>query len=212
MAYSAGQLSEAFNMVVATHISLCDECRAALGSYDTIGGLLLENGILETDDTKDSGLDQALLPDLQATMALIKSSVPAKDVAPQVRSDDTPAPLAAYIGDRLDNIKWKPVGMGVKQSILKTSAEATARLLFIPAGVAVPNHGHNGTELTLVLRGAYADEADRFQRGDVEIADENMQHTPIADAHEDCICFAVTDAPLKFSGLLPRLMQPLLRI
>ena len=199
-------------MVVATHISLCDECRAALGSYDTIGGLLLENGILETDDTKDSGLDQALLPDLQATMALIKSSVPAKDVAPQVRSDDTPAPLAAYIGDRLDNIKWKPVGMGVKQSILKTSAEATARLLFIPAGVAVPNHGHNGTELTLVLRGAYADEADRFQRGDVEIADENMQHTPIADAHEDCICFAVTDAPLKFSGLLPRLMQPLLRI
>ena len=102
--------------------------------------------------------------------------------------------------------------MGVKQSILKTSAEATARVLFIPAGVAVPNHGHNGTELTLVLRGAYADETDRFQRGDVEIANEDMQHTPIADELEDCICLAVTDAPLKFSGLLPRLIQPLLRI
>ena len=212
IAYSAGQLSEAFNLVVATHISLCDECRAALGSYDSIGGVLLENAILETDDTEAGGRDQASLPDLQATMALIKSTVNTPNVAPQMRSDDTPAPLAAYIGDTLDNIKWKPVSMGVKQSILKTSSEATARMLFIPAGVAVPNHGHNGTELTLVLRGAYADEADRFQHGDVEIADEDMQHTPIADVNEDCICLAVTDAPLKFSGLLPRLMQPLLRI
>jgi putative transcriptional regulator len=212
MAYSAGLLSEAFNLVVATHISFCDECRATLGSYDTVGGVLLENGILETDDTAADGLDQATLPDLQATFALIKLSASAPNLVPQARSVDTPAPLAAYIGDTLDNIKWKPVGMGVKQSILRTSAQATARMLFIPAGAAVPNHGHNGNELTLVLRGAYSDESDRFQRGDVEIADEEMQHTPIADRNEDCICLAVTDAPLRFSGLLPRLMQPLLRI
>ena len=202
MAYSAGQLSEAFNLIVATHISMCDECRAAMSSFDALGGALLENECLNGEPA----------PDLQATMALIKAQTPPNRTLPPVRSTETPFPLVAYVGDNLDDVKWKPVGMGVKQSVLQTSAEATARLLYIPAGVAVPDHGHHGTELTLVLRGAYYDETDHFKRGDVEIAGEDLHHTPIADAHSDCICLAVTDAPLKFSGVLPRILQPLLRI
>ena len=202
MAYSAGQLSEAFNLVVATHISLCDECRVTMSSFEALGGVLLESETVE----------DITAPDLQATMTLIEATVPtARFTAPR-QSTETPFPLSAYIGDSLDAIKWKPVGMGVKQAILKTSAAATARLLYIPAGMAVPDHGHGGTELTLVLRGAYSDETAHFKRGDVEIADEDMHHTPVADTHSDCICLAVTDAPLKFSGVLPRLLQPLLRI
>ena len=69
-----------------------------------------------------------------------------------------------------------------------------------------------GMELTLVLQGAFADENDRFGRGDIEIADEEMEHTPVALTGEDCICLAATDAPLRFRGLIPRLAQPLLRI
>ncbi len=41
MAYSAGALSEAFSLAVATHISLCDECRAAAESYDAVGGAVI---------------------------------------------------------------------------------------------------------------------------------------------------------------------------
>ena len=145
-------------------------------------------------------------------MALIEATVPVTRVTAPRQSTETPFPLSAYIGESLDAIKWKPVGMGVKQAILKTSTAATARLLYIPAGMAVPDHGHGGTELTLVLRGAYSDETAHFKRGDVEIADEDIHHTPVADTHSDCICLAVTDAPLKFSGVLPRLLQPLLRI
>jgi len=202
MAYSAGQLSEAFNLVVATHISLCDECRVTMSSFEALGGVLLESETVE----------DITAPDLQATMALIEATVPAARVTAPRQPTETPFPLSAYIGESLDAIKWKPVGMGVKQAILKTSAAATARLLYIPAGMAVPDHGHGGTELTLVLRGAYSDETAHFKRGDVEIADEDMHHTPVADTHSDCICLAVTDAPLKFSDVLPRLLQPLLRI
>jgi putative transcriptional regulator len=66
--------------------------------------------------------------------------------------------------------------------------------------------------LTLVLQGAFADEVDRFGRGDIEIANEDLNHQPIAEMGEDCICLAATDAPLRFNSLLPRLMQPLFRI
>ena len=123
-----------------------------------------------------------------------------------------PAPLTDYIGGDISAVRWRPVGLGVRQAILPTSGKATARLLYIPAGASVPDHGHNGQELTMVLQGAFSDAGDRFARGDVETADESLEHTPVADPGADCICLAVTDAPLRFRGLLPRLIQPLLRI
>ncbi len=201
MAYSAGTLPEAFNLTIATHLSLCDECRARLGAFDSVGGALLE------------GCDTVAMADdsLEATLARITGATPA--AAPRrKRVEGLPAPLADYIGGSLDAVKWRPVGMGVKQAILRTSRDATARLLYIPAGAAVPDHGHRGTELTLVLRGAFRDETDRFGPGDIEVADESLHHTPVADIGADCICLAATDAPLRFRGLIPRIAQPFLRI
>lgn len=202
MAYSAGTLPEAFNLAVATHISMCDACRAAVESYDAVGGALLET----------SGTEAVGATALAETLALIKSGAPKRFPTAKPLATDVPVPLARYLGGSLDDVKWRPVGMGVKQAILETDAEATARLLYIPAGTAVPDHGHNGTELTLVLRGAFFDESDHFGPGDIEVATEADEHTPVADIGEDCICLAVTDAPLKFRGLLPRLAQPFLRI
>jgi putative transcriptional regulator len=119
-----------------------------------------------------------------------------------------PAPLRDYVGGDLDSVKWKKLGGGVSQYLLDTSRDATVRLLHIPAGKAVPDHGHRGTELTLVLQGAFLDGSDRFARGDIEIADESLEHTPIADLGEDCICLAATDARLRFNKLIPRIAQP----
>ena len=123
-----------------------------------------------------------------------------------------PAPLADYVGGGPEKVKWRAVGMGVKQAMLSTGRGASARLLYIPGGQAVPDHGHRGMELTMVLQGAFRDETDRFGRGDVEIADASMQHTPIAEDGEVCICLAVTDAPLRFNAIIPRLAQPFLGI
>jgi putative transcriptional regulator len=202
MAYAAGQLPEAFNLVVATHVSLCDECRARAASYDAVGGALLEDA--EEIAMGEDALAQAL--------ARIEGLTQATRPEPKRAAGVFPAPLADYIGGDLSAVRWRRVGGGVKQAILPTDKDATARLLFIPAGTAVPDHGHRGMELTLVLQGAFADENDRFDRGDVEIADEEMEHTPVALAGQDCICLAATDAPLRFRGWLPRLAQPFLRI
>ena len=104
------------------------------------------------------------------------------------------------------------MGLGVRQSILATGAHGTVRLLYIPPGQAVPDHGHNGLELTLVLQGSFSDETGRFGVGDVEVADEDLEHTPVADGGPPCICLAATDMPLKFNSFVPRMLQPLFRI
>lgn len=202
MAYSAGTLPEAFSLVVATHVSMCDDCRAELDSLDAVGGCMME-------DAGTAALDE---DSLAATLRLIASQSTSDDTALRISDGTLPAPLQDYVGGDLDAIKWRSIGMGVKQAILLTDKTATARLLYIPAGCAVPDHGHRGTELTLVLQGAFSDEEDRFARGDVEVAGEDLEHTPIADIGEDCICLAATDAPLKFNALMPRLAQRFLRI
>ncbi|MEM6307183.1 MAG: ChrR family anti-sigma-E factor [Pseudomonadota bacterium] len=203
MAYSAGTLPEAFNLVVATHLSMCPTCRAAAAAYDAVGG-----GLLEGEDTVAMA-DGAF----EATLKLI-SIHPKDPIKTQLRPRGGlfPAPLQDYVGGDLDAVRWRPIGMGVRQSVLKTSKDASVRLLHIPAGSAVPDHGHRGTELTLVLQGAFRDENDHFGPGDIEVANEDLHHMPVAELGEDCICLAATDAPLKFNSMIPRIAQPFLRI
>lgn len=202
MAYSAGQLPEAFNLVAATHLSMCDDCRAALGAFDAVGGAMVESA------------DEAAVSDraLDATLAMIASLNPVTDTKPARQAGIFPAPLADYVGGDLDAVKWRSLGMGVRQAILPTEKGASVRLLHIPAGQAMPDHGHGGMELTLVLQGAFSDGVGRYNRGDLDIETEKTQHTPVAEAGLPCICLSATDAPLRFTGFIPRILQPLFKI
>jgi len=204
MDYAAGTLPEAFSLVLATHVSMCDECRARLSAYESVGGGLI-------DAMTAAPMDEDGFEDMLAR--IMGAPEPAAPKPRAMRQKGIfPGPLQDYVGGDVAAVRWRPVGMGVRQAILPTDRDATVRLLHIPAGCAVPDHGHRGTELTLVLQGAFRDEDGRFGPGDMEVATEEMEHTPVAEPGEDCICLAATDAPLKFRALLPRLAQPLLRI
>lgn len=197
MGYAAGTLPEAFNLVVATHISMCDTCRAALAGYDAVGGEVM----LDSDPVS---MAEDALATAMSRISATRFTAPAK---PKRAAGIFPAPLREYTGGDLDSVKWRRVGGGVSQMVLPTASGASVRLLRIPAGTAVPDHGHRGLELTLVLQGAFVDETDRFAAGDIEIANEDLNHTPVAEAGMDCICLAATDAPLRFNGFMPRLAQ-----
>ena len=199
IAYAAGNLPEAFGLAVATHVSMCDDCRARLCAFEAVGGAVVED--CDCVDMTEGALE-----------AVMTRASASDRIAPAKTRGSVPAPLADYIGGDFSAVKWRPLGMGVRQAIQKTGPGASARLLYIPAGQAMPDHGHRGMELTLVLQGAFSDSEDRFGPGDIEIATEDLEHTPIAEAGVACICLAVTDAPLRFAGLIPRLLQPLFRI
>lgn len=198
LAYASGALAHPFSLVVATHVSMCDECRARLGAHQSAGGAVMESG----DSAQLSG-------DLKSrVMAAIED---APELAPAPKADGIyPGPLVEAFKGK--NPKWRSLGMGNKQSIISAGPEGSVRLLRIAAGQAMPDHGHNGMEMTLVLQGAFADDTGRFGVGDVEIADSDLVHTPVAEAGEDCICLAASDASLRFHSFLPNVLQPLFRI
>lgn len=197
-AYASGNLPHQFAMVVASHISLCPDCRAALGAHQAAGGAVLES-------TSSVALSANLKSNLMALLDEPTVPEPVYDA-----KGIYPGPIMQALKGK--PLRWKSLGMGVKQSLLSESETGSTRLLYIPAGQAVPDHTHNGLELTLVLQGSFSDEAGRFGVGDVEIGDQDLEHTPVADAGDACICLAATDAPLRFKAFLPRLLQPLFRI
>jgi len=197
-AYAAGSLPAPYSMVVAAHVSMCDECRARLEAHESAGGAVMDtlNPIEVSGDLKAKLLD--LLDE------------PMNEEPTYERSGIFPGPVMEALKGKPP--KWKHLGFGTRQCILSHGKEGSVRLLYIPAGQAVPDHSHNGLELTLVLQGSFSDEGGRFGVGDVEIADESDEHTPIAGPECACICLAATDAPLRFSSFMPRMLQPIFRI
>lgn len=198
-AYAAGSLGQAYSLVVAAHVSMCDSCRAELAAQEAMGGVVLEG--IGRQSVSDAMFDRLL--------SQLDKPVP-DEPAPAVRNGIYPAPVMAALKGAAP--RWKSVGGGVKQCVIGGDKEGVSRLLFIPPGQAVPDHGHNGLELTLVLQGGFSDETGHFDVGDVEVADSGLDHVPTADPGPPCIVVAATDAPLKFKTFVPRLLQPLFGI
>lgn len=197
-AHVTGNLPHAFSVVVAAHLSLCDACRARAEAAEMLGGALLDrvNPRAMSPGAKDRLL--AALDDTPPPPAAI------------ARSGIFPAPVMQALDGQPP--KWRMLGGGIRQQILSADREGSLRLLYIPAGRAVPEHSHGGLELTLVLQGSFSDGEGRFGVGDVETAGDEVDHQPVAGMGGPCICLAATDAPLRFRAMIPRLLQPLFRI
>lgn len=202
-AYAAGSLSEGWSLGVATHLALCPVCRKRVAAAEAVGGSLLESA--ETAPVAADALGEVFARierggDVATKPALATS--PASALYPE--------PLRSYLGSGV--IKWSSLGPSARQYIIKTGDRSTSvRLLKVAAGRAMPTHGHRGSELTLVLQGSFSDAGGTFGRGDVEEADQETEHQPLAAPGQDCICLAVTDARLRLRGIAA-LLQPYFRI
>lgn len=203
LTYASGGLSTALSTIVATHLGACPSCRASAARAEQIGGALLSG--VEPVDVATSALDRIF--------DRIDAGKPEQEptTAPRFGHQGLPAPLGSLLPEDMDSLRWWPVGPGIRQARLG-EGEAAVRLLRIAPGRAVPHHSHGGHEMTMIVSGSYTDEIGRFLPGDVADLDPDVAHQPVSDAATDCICVIATDAPLEFTGWVPRLMQSLVRI
>lgn len=210
--YASGSLSEGWRIAVASHLALSPQSRRRLAVMELTAGALIEEEQPESFTADDDDAWSAMRTRLAAGGGALSGGV---DTPRPVSRDAIvlPEPLRSYAGGDVGSLKWRPLGRGAYHILIPTADKSTSvRLLRIPAGKPVPEHGHGGRELTLVLSGSFNDGGEIFARGDLEEADETLEHQPVATSGEDCICLAVTDAPLKFRSWLVRLVQPVLGI
>ncbi|SFJ98205.1 ChrR family anti-sigma-E factor [Methylocapsa palsarum] len=208
VSYAAGSLSEGWSLLVATHLALCPRCRSRNRSAEAIGGWMLDCAGAEPVATGSLASVMARITDanpLQSQQRGCAESTPC--------SHDLPEPLRGYAGGELAELGWRRVGFTAARVEIKTGdPETQVRLLRFPPGMEVPEHGHGGRELTLILFGSLHDGGCVFERGDVADVDETVEHTPKAGPETGCVCLAVTNSPLRFRSLALRLVRPILGI
>lgn len=189
MTCSAGATPEALCAVVASHLSLCPDCLGEIGRMQAIGLTLFEN--LEPE-----ALDRA-----PEAVASILASVRSDETDTKiVKRGDVPAPLVCILGQRLDDLAWSELGNGIDQYVvpLSPTAQGDLRLIRMAPGASLPAHGHNGEELTILLRGAYTDEQGTFQKYDFSECDDSVHHNVRADAIEGCILLMASETKPEF--------------
>ena len=204
--YATGALDEGWSIALATHLALCPDCRQKVAELEAIGAAFMVTAApTPVTKTLHAALSSFSDGDVETGVSVPENVGSTSFIFPE--------PLRSYIGGDLDRVPWRRLGMGVYQCVIPTGdKQSVSRLLRIPTGKPVPSHSHSGLELTLVLSGAFSDETGHYGRGDFQEADETLEHQPHAIAGEDCICLAVTDAPLRFSSLAARMAQPFIGI
>ncbi len=209
MAFSAGCLGEPLSAVAAAHLEMCAHCRAELVDIDLIGGVLLEgmpaSGVLNA---------QAALPAMPGDVVPMSGRNGGPGGKDKARYSDGPQSFAARIGVDLAHVPWRRLGPGVWHYRVKLSpgVKGDLRLLKIAAGKRMPEHGHGGSELTLVLDGAYRDERGEYRCGDIQDVDEADEHQPVADPQLGCVCIIASEQRVRYKGIVNRLLQPLIGI
>ncbi len=193
LSFAAGSLPASLAVVAAAHLAVCPHCRDEVAMMELVGG--------------------ALLGDLPG--AAMRGPVPA---APEIEPlpqagrppaalSEVPAPLARLIGDNLDALRWRWVSPGSWLRRVAIAGAGQLHLFKCASNVNLPEHGHEGSELTLVLRGTLSDSTGLYRPGDICDLDESIEHAPVAGS-DGCVCIVAQDHRVRFRSLFVRLARP----
>lgn len=199
LAYAAGTLAPAQRLVIAAHIEGCAQCRRQVGRFEAIGGILLEDS--ESAAMSEDALARALAA-ISVPVALSSAGKRALTLFPE----------GIFIPSALHDETvggWRRVAPGIQISRIEGLWHTHSRgfLLKAAAGVKVPRHDHEGTELTQMLAGSLIDEGERYERGDCVQAEPGIDHRPQADPETGCICLIAIEGRTVPSHWTGRLIQ-----
>lgn len=194
--YVAGTLPAPARVLVEAHLELKPQNRIKVRNLEAMAGLEL----MQTDPEP--------LNDRAAMWAAVMASVAPQQAAPVERDETRIFPKALYdfVGFDAGDVPWRTRLPGFKEYDLGEIDGCHVNLFWIKPGRTVPAHTHEGSELSLVLDGAFSDARGHYRRGDISVADDSVDHRPRADTGRPCIGLAVMDAPLKLTGSFRQLI------
>lgn len=196
--YVAGALPEPARVLVASHLEMNSVNRSLVADLDYLAGEALEL----TPPSPIADRDRRLASIFRS--APVNGGAFAPVSLPQ--SGSFPRALRDFVGFDVGDVPWRTVIPGLREYEVGDIDGCEVSLFWIRPGRAIPSHTHKGVELTLILEGAYVDSRGRFGRGDISVADDSVDHRPVAEKSGPCIALSVMDAPIKLTGSLTRLI------
>ncbi len=162
--------------------------------------LYLNSKASDLNRTFESLLGDSLLENEDAPVSKLKYTDCLKDKSDNINSfvKDS-SPISKIVGP-LNEIKWKQIYKGFSEYNPNIEDNDELKLIKMDPGASVPLHSHGGKEYILVLSGSFCDEYGNYTKGDIQINDQMIKHTPIASKEEGCICLSITEKDVIFFG------------
>lgn len=207
-AYAEGSIDAIHGVSVATHLEMCPHCRHQARTLEEHCGEVLLNTDVNEDDSSASNCDwQTMLEQITASQELVQTRQ-SRPKAPVVhvngRRITVPRALKRFVSP---DAKWRSYGGKVYSLALHNDDHTHMNLMYISAGVSIPQHTHLGTESTLVLHGGFSDEDDHYDAGDFILRDGSVRHSPQTALDQDCLCLTVLTEPMLFTQGVARIFN-----
>jgi putative transcriptional regulator len=171
-----------------------------LSTFERLGGALIDEQPLADIAP---GLFEKMLARLDAPVIEMTVAAPLDHSALDL-GVALPAPLSAR---RIGN--WRTIAPGIRFADVDVPEDPAFKvvLLRVGAGQALPQHGHSGNEMTLVLKGQFRDAGGTFGPGDFDEEDSASNHQPVVTLDGECICLTAIEGRLKPNSWLARMVM-----
>jgi putative transcriptional regulator len=203
-AFAGGTLDHGQHIAIATHLVACPHCRRFARSMEKVGGAVLE------------GLAPATMSSGALAAIEARLNEPARPVATQMApaSLEMEVPgLPAFVRRyRFGSWKWIAPSVHVRRIELPYPSDSRVFLLKSGPGTKMLEHTHTGIEMTCVLSGAFRQEGAHYGPGDFDLGDETIDHQPVVEPGQDCVCLVAMLGDLHLKGLIGRVVQPFIRL
>jgi putative transcriptional regulator len=201
MEYSAGNLSEPHALCIRLHLDKCSDCRYRADTLDSLGAVMMEQ---QPKVSVSESMFDRILAKIDSSPAPERTA----KAAPRI------SVLQKLLGDDINNLPWKrQLGDVSMLDITEKFPGQQEQVVLqkLVAGGKAPAHTHRGSETTIVLQGAFADQKGVFNQWDFVVLTDQDEHKPVAVGCEDCITLSVLSAPIKLTGTFTRMLNPFIR-
>lgn len=201
MRLAAGTLGAGPALVVSVHLEGCAVCRDRMAHFEALGGAILDE-----------------MPPAPLAADLFGRTVERLEGVETLRPKESSIMERPALGIELPQAMrdcevgpWKWLGPGFRWSKVKIAGSPDAKVMLLKgrAGLHLPAHGHTGMEYMQILSGSLSDERGQYLPGDLDEADNDVDHGPIVGRESDCVCLAALEGDTRLHGFLGRLLRPI---
>ena len=204
-AFAAGTLDHGQHVAIATHLLSCPQCRAFMRFMEQVGGAVLTS-------LSPAVMSNDALAKVEAQLNKPVRPASLADAAPTVPENEVPGLPKFLRRYRFGSWKWIAPSVSLRPIILPYESDTRVFLLKSGPGAKMLEHTHTGIEMTCVLSGAFTQDGSHYGPGDFDLGDEAVDHQPVVDPGQDCICLVAMQGELRLNGMIGRILQPFVRL
>jgi putative transcriptional regulator len=206
--YASGSMAIAEAICISAHLDQCVSCRQQIDTFNQLGGELLEAFISPSINVAPALLDK-IFTEIDKPLV---SPVSEETSNLKVNTESIPL-LQNLVPNGYDSLRWRRLGSKLEIARLPSTDHSHELALYrIQPDGRIPEHGHHGSEMTTVLKGAFSDVTGIYTKGDFLYCDSDSVHRPIATQDGECLCLSAETAPIKFTGWPAKILNPILKL